>query len=171
MNNQLKDLARFKQLALKAGINRVLFSEFSNSRKYKLYNSNFPAGQYMEIVMAWMLGYFCAISGINLRVYMTWQLDHDGVDFSLKCGFVSKTVNMKFNRPSSSDVADTDDRYDMCIRTWPAADAKRTQTGTEALTSILHCVLRMDIIEKVFMDHPDLRAILDETWNKMSVNW
>lgn len=171
MANQLKSLAVFKQKALKAGVNRMLFSEFSNDRNIKLYNSNFPAGQYMEIVMAWMLGYFSTISGINLRVYMTENLDRNGIDYSLKCGYISKTVNMKFNRPSSSDVADTDDRYDACIRTWPAADAKKTQTGSEALTSMLRCVLREDVIQQVFVDHPEFKGVIDKTWEKYSTGW
>lgn len=52
-------LARFKIAALKSGTRRELFSEFHKSSK--LGYTNFTAGHYIEIVMAWMLGYFARI--------------------------------------------------------------------------------------------------------------
>ena len=157
-------LAKFKIAALKSGTRRELFSEFHKSSK--LGYTNFTAGHYIEIVMAWMLGYFRAITGIRTNVTISWRADfYESTDFNIEVGGQSVTIDLKFNKPSSADIADTNDKVDNTVRVWS------TQKGTEALLSVIGLVMPKKNIDWIFQEYPDMVAVIDRVWKSASSNW
>ena len=146
---QLQQLAWFKRQALMAGKRGLLFSNFRINSK--LTDTDFSEGQYIEVVMSWMLGYFCFVTKTSMFIDVSAKLDSEGIDFKLR-GAEHATINLKFNKPSESDVADTDDRCDWCVRVWPspevrhAPEPKKRQTGSEAIADVLSTVYKISTI-------------------------
>lgn len=164
IKKECKVLAKFKIAALKSGTRRELFSEFHKSSK--LGYTNFTAGHYIEIVMAWMLGYFRAITGIRTDVTISWRSDfYESTDFDIEIGGQRATLDLKFNKPSSADTADTNDKVDYTIRVWPI------QKGTEALSSVIGLVMPQKNIDWIFSEYPDMAAVVDKVWKNASSNW
>ena len=169
---EAKSLSKYKINAFHAGQKGVLFSMYREDSK--LWTTELTSGKYMEVVVAWMLGYFYFSTGVNVYVNMRWQKDvFDGIDFVLRYVGEECTVNLKFDRLAESDTADTDTRYDRCVRVYPSVPivSKKTQTGEEVAKSILCCVLQASVVSKLFSEHPDMTAAFNGIWEKQSRGW
>lgn len=174
--NSAKKLARFKSDAFKAGLSRNLFSDFRIDSG--LCNTDFAAGKYMEVVMAWMLGYFRINTGLYMKVGMKWQADvYDASDFRIVTSDTegdAVDINLKFDRDATSDVADTDERS-IAVRTYPVvpghAESKKTQDGMTAFKSFLSCVFRRSTILRAFEGREDMVAMINSVWDISSRNW
>ena len=80
--NEARELAKFKRDAFYAGTHKKMFSDF---RLEGLQKTDFPAGKYMEVVVAWMLGYFRKITGLYLKVDIRWEEDlFEATDFKIE---------------------------------------------------------------------------------------
>ena len=172
--NALESLSFFKRGALYAGSHGKLLSDFRIQSK--LMNTDFTAGQYTEVTMAWMLGYFRFQTGLYLKVDISPYLDRDGIDFILAAGRNTCRINIKFNKPSKSDVADTDDRYDLCVRVWSDPSVTYTpepaerQTGCEALMSMLCTVYKKRVVSDEFENRHDMALVINDAWKKNTNN-
>lgn len=173
--NEARELAKFKRDAFYAGTHKKMFSDF---RLEGLQKTDFPAGKYMEVVVAWMLGYFRKITGLYLKVDIKWEEDlFEATDFKIATNdtdFRPVRINLKFDRDGSSDAADFDSRY-ITARTYPAApghaDSKKTQNGMEAMHSILSCVFEESTIIRAFEGREELVGIMMSVWDVNSQNW
>jgi len=172
--NNAKELMVFKRKAFKAGLSKKMFSDF---RLEGLSNTDFPAGKYMEVVMAWMLGYFRSVTGLFMKVDIDWREDlFEGTDFKIMTNDSARYVriNLKFDRDASSDIADNDSRY-VTARTYPAApghaDSKKTQNGMETMHSVLSCVFSEATIIRAFEEREELVGIMMSVWDVNSRCW
>lgn len=164
IKKECKVLAKFKIAALKSGTRRELFSEFHKASK--LGYTNFTAGHYIEIVMAWMLGYFRAITGIRTDVTISWRKDvYESTDFDIEIGGQKATLDLKFDKSSSADTADMNDQVDYTVRVWS------TQKGVEALSFVIGLVMPQKNIDWIFSEYPDMAAVVDKVWKNASFNW
>lgn len=173
---EAKKLEDFKKEAFKAGLACRLFSDFRVDSG--LCETDFAAGKYMEVVIAWMLGYFRTNTGLYMKVSMKWQSDlFDASDFRIvTCDTEGEAIdlNLKFDRDALSDTADDDDRS-IVVRTYPIepghATSKKTQDGMTAFKSFLSCVLRKSTILRAFKGREDMVAMINSVWETNSKNW
>jgi hypothetical protein len=131
----------------------------------------------MEVVMAWMLGYFRSVTGLFMKVDIDWREDlFEGTDFKIMTNDSARYVriNLKFDRDASSDIADNDSRY-VTARTYPAApghaDSKKTQNGMETMHSVLSCVFSEATIIRAFEEREELVGIMMSVWDVNSRGW
>jgi hypothetical protein len=158
-----KELQRLKRGAFWHGVDGGLFSDYRINSG--LMNTDLPAGKYMEVVMAWMLGYFRTMTHLFVKVNIYWRDDlFESTDFVIN----GVKIDQKFD----------DDRYypglkSVIARTYPATPniTKKTQTGVEALRSILSCVFDKATIERSVSGREDLSAMLNSVWEANSSNW
>ena len=166
-----KNLSGFKRLALFAGTSRIDFQEFSHDSR--LGNTNFAAGKFMEVVMAWMLGYFRTVTLTYLKIEIT-EVDDKvyGIDFYFKAP-VEVAVDMKFDKDEKDDKSVSSYRREV-VRTYPVlpgkSSSKKVMTGAEALRSILFPVLGQDV-DKMLAERPYLVDTLDKIWDHYSKGW
>lgn len=165
-----KLLVSYKRAAFKAGLNKKLFSDFK--LESNLGKTNFPAGKYMEVVMAWMLAYFRKVSGLFMKVQMFWEEDlYEDTDFkimSADSGY--RRVDMKFD----NDYGESQNGV-YIIHVYPStpghADSKKTQTGMEALTSILSVSFETSTLIRAMSGRKDLAALMNAVWQENSEEW
>ena len=105
-----KTLSDFKNVAVLYGTKRRLFTEFWD--EVKLGSTDFLGGQYMEVVMSWMLGYFRGITGLCLDIPINERQDKDqGIDFKFKTQDLDgypESIDMKFDKNELHDTARSD---------------------------------------------------------------
>jgi hypothetical protein len=145
---------------------------FSDFRLEGLSNTDFPAGKYMEVVMAWMLGYFRSVTGLFMKVDIDWRADlFEGTDFKIMTNDSVRYVriNLKFDKDAD------DDPRAVTVCTYPAApghaDSKKTQNGMEAIHSVLSCVFSEATIIRAFEEREELIGVIMSVWDVNSRNW
>lgn len=168
-------LARFKNGAFKAGVAKTPFDAFAD--EWELFNTEFSAGHYMEIVMAWMLGYYRTIVGIYLRVKMSFDLDIKGCDFRImkdRRDFFGVDVDMKFDKSPKDDNADLIKSH-VVARTYPIevghASNGKTMFGVQALTSVLLAVFTADELRKQISGRKLFIKRVNAVWAEHSKGW
>lgn len=168
---QPQTLSQFKIAALKYGDQRILFEDFNADTK--LWKSSFPAGKYMEIVMAWMIGYFRATCQVYLGVKCSGKLDKVGIDFLFQSG-QEVPVDMKFDKDEQDDwhLSNADH---IIVRTYPSEEGHSSSgtlmSGEEALKLILSTALRPSVIERALDGREEFLQIINSLWDCRSNGW
>lgn len=173
-------LAAYKNKALEAGSKKVSFKSFKE--KTKLAYISFTRGHYMEIVMAWMLGYYRTVTKIYLRVEMSFKLDKQGCDFRFmkdRGDPFGTDVDMKFDKGPKDDDADLIKSH-IVIRTYPVvpgkASNKKTMNGMQAVTAILQgaAFTPDELREQIFFSKSrkeELVSIINTLWREQTEKW
>lgn len=156
-------LSDFKNVAFIMATHRRLFSEFA--AKTELVNTKFQGGKYMEIVMAWMLGYFRSISHVYMNVEISEYLDKNfHIDFNFQRGSVG--VDMKFDKDEKDDTH-VPSEYVKIARTYPSrpgnSSSKTVMTGVEALRTVLEAVYPPYVIDGT-LNSPEFSGIINALW-------
>lgn len=169
---QKGNLSSYKRGAFTYGAHLGLFSKFYDAAK--LEKTEFPAGQFMEIIIAWMLGYFRTITGLYMFVKITEELDkHHKTDFDIKTNDVGEMwIDMKFDKDFDTSLSTKSWRL---VVTYPSkkghADSGRTMTGEEALKLILSEVFYQDTLDRVLSGREDFISLINDTWDRYSNGW
>lgn len=169
-----KTLSDFKNIAVLYGTKRRLFTEFWE--EVKLGNTDFPGGQYMEIVMAWMLGYFRGITGLWLDITINEKLDKEqGIDFKFKTSdldYYTESVDMKFDKDELHDTARSDHNR-LVVRTYPTEKGKSgyTMSGMEALIEVLSVAFNRSTLDRSLSGRDDFKAMINCIWAQQSGGW
>lgn len=171
-----RTLSQFKIAALNAGSKGVFFSEFRKDSG--LWKTDFPAGKFMEIVMAWMLGYYRTATQTWLRVTINEHLDRkEGIDFCIEVknhGSIFCNIDMKFDKDQDSDWHQSNSSVTV-VRTYPStpgkASSRATMTGVDALREVLSTVLSQEVVDRSLFEKTEVKAILNSVWEKYSSNW
>lgn len=167
-------LSDFKNVGVIYGTNRKLFSEFWE--EVKLGNTTFPGGQYMEIVMAWMLGYFRAVTGLWLDITVNERQDkYQGIDFKFKTSdldYYTESIDMKFDKDELHDTARSDDNR-LVVRTYPTEKGKsgHTMVGMEALMEVLSVAFNRSTLDRNLDGRDDFKAMINSVWAQQSRGW
>lgn len=174
LKNEPKTLSDFKNVAVLYGTKRRLFSEFWE--EMKLRNTNFPGGQYMEVVMAWMLGYFRGITGLWLDITINERQDKaQGIDFKFKTQDLDgypECIDMKFDKDELHDTARSDANR-LVVRTYPTkkGKSKYTMVGMEALIEVLSVAFNRSTLERNLSGRDDFKAMINSVWAQQSEGW
>ena len=169
-----KTLSDFKNVAVLYGTKRRLFTEFWD--EVKLGSTDFPGGQYMEVVMAWMLGYFRGITGLWLDITINERQDKDqGIDFKFKTQDLDgypESIDMKFDKNELHDTARSDANR-LVVRTYPTKKGKGgyTMVGMEALIEVLSVAFNRSTLERSLNGRDDFKAIINAVWAQQSKGW
>lgn len=167
-------LSDYKNVGVLYGTKRKLFSEFWE--EVKLGSTNFPGGQYMEVVMAWMLGYFRGITGLWLDITINETQDKSqGIDFKFKTqdldGY-SESIDMKFDKDELHDTARSDHNR-LVVRTYPTKKGKSryTMVGMQALVEVLSVAFNRSTLERSLNGRDDFKAMINAVWANESEGW
>ena len=169
-----ESLSDYKNIAVLFGTKRRLFTEFWE--EVKLGNTDFPGGQYMEIVMSWMLGYFRGVTGLHLYIIINEIQDKkQGIDFKFKTqdldGY-SESIDLKFDKDEDHDIARSDHNR-LVVRVYPAKKGRsgRTMVGMEALIEVLSVAFNKSTLERSLSGRDDFKATINSVWAKQSKGW
>lgn len=167
-------LSDYKNIAVLYGTKRKLFSEFWE--EVKLGNTTFPGGQYMEIVMSWMLGYFRGITGLWLEITINEVQDKSqGIDFKLKTQDLDgypESIDLKFDKDENYD-ANRSDHNRLVVRVYPTKKSRsgRTMVGMEALIEVLSVAFNRSTLERSLSGRDDFKAMINAVWAQQSEGW
>ena len=169
---KVKSLNSFKVEALKYGTRRILFEDFAADTE--LWKSSLSSGKYMEIVMAWMIGYFRATCQIYLGVRMAWSLDKIGIDFLFQADGKEFPVDMKFDKDEQDDWHLSNSSH-YIARTYPSkkghSSSGKVMTGEEALKEDLSNVLRPSVLDRVLSGRTEFIQVINNLWAHKSNGW
>lgn len=167
---RLNNLSSYKRAALKFGLNGHLFSSFNKAAK--LGNTNFPGGKFMEIVMAWMLGYYIHETGVFCYIGINEELDKKfGIDFDITTRDAGNVgIDLKFDK--DVDASGSSKRI-VCI--YPNkkghSSSGRTMTGEEALRRMLSEVFYPGTLDNSLSEREDFLSAINKVWSQYSVGW
>lgn len=167
-------LSDYKNLGVLYGTKRKLFSEFWE--EVRLGDTEFPGGQYMEIVMSWMLGYFRGITGLWLDITINETQDkHQGIDFKFKTQDLDgyyECIDLKFDKDKDHDTARSDHNR-LVVRTYPTkkGKSKYTMVGMEALIEVLSVAFNRNTLERSLSGRDDFKAMINAVWAQQSKGW
>jgi len=170
-NNDFKPntLSQFKLAAFDYGCNLRLFEEFNNDTKF--WQRDYSGGKFMEVVVAWMLGYFRGVTGVHLHMLANFNLDKKGVDFLINRIF---SIDLKFDKDEIDDwhLSNADH---VIVRVYPSkkghSSSGKTMTGRNVLLSVLSIAFRPNVIERNLVGREEFLKILDNLWDKYSNGW
>lgn len=158
-----QSLSNFRFNAFKAGMKKQLFSDYRVNSG--LLYTDFPAGKYMEVVMAWMLGYFRVTTSLHVWFGTNWRDDlFKSTDFTINDIHIDmKFDDARYHAPRGSIIAET----------FPAklGKAEKTQTGMEALHTVLACVFSESIVKRSLYGREDFATLINSVWESTSSNW
>jgi len=167
----MRPLSSYKRMALSFGNKLVPFTKFAEEAK--LEKTEFSGGKYMEIVMAWMLGYYRASTGSFVDVKMSEELDKAGRDFQIRTYEMIAGIDMKFDKDVDEKALSNNSKQVICV--YPTkkghSSSGRTMTGEEALRRILSAVLYQSTIDNKLNGQIELLAVINEVWAHYSVGW
>lgn len=171
------NLSSYKIAAFKAGSGRVLFTEFEEA--VKLSETEFTGGLYMEIVTAWMLGYFRKVCSVFLFVEISEYLDKKlKIDFNIKTSDTDNLkvgIDLKFDKDEADDKTASGGFMRKVVRVYPhspgKATSKRTMTGEEALRTVLSVVMREDNLDRALSNRESFIDVINKTWERYSKGW
>lgn len=167
-------LSDYKNLGVLYGTKRKLFSEFWE--EVRLGDTEFPGGQYMEIVMSWMLGYFRGITGLWLDITINETQDkYQGIDFKFKTQDLDgyyECIDLKFDKDKDHDTARSDHNR-LVVRTYPTKKGKSkcTMVGMEALIEVLSVAFNRNTLERSLSGRDDFKAMINAVWAQQSKGW
>lgn len=167
-------LSDYKNVGVIYGTKRKLFSEFWE--EVKLGSTDFPGGQYMEVVMSWMLGYFRSVTGLWLDITINEKLDREqGIDFKFKTQDLDgypECIDMKFDKDELHDTARSDHNR-LVVRTYPTKKGKseRTMVGMQALVEVLSVAFNRSTLERNLSGRDDFKAMINSVWAQQSEGW
>lgn len=167
-------LSDYKNVAVLYGTKRKLFSEFWE--EVKLGDTTFPGGQYMEIVMSWMLGYFRGVTGLWLDIIINEAQDKgQGIDFKFKTQDLDgypESIDMKFDKDELHDTARSDHNR-LVVRTYPTkkGKSKYTMVGMQALIEVLSVAFNRSTLERNLSGRDDFKAMINSVWAQQSEGW
>lgn len=167
-------LSDYKNLGVLYGTKRKLFSEFWE--EVKLGSTNFPGGQYMEVVMSWMLGYFRGITGLWLDIIINETQDKSqGIDFKFKTQDLDgypESIDLKFDKDEDHDV-NRSDHNRLVVRVYPAKKGRsgRIMVGIQALIEVLSVAFNKSTLERNLSGRDDFKAMINAVWAQQSEGW
>lgn len=167
-------LSNYKNIAVLYGTKRRLFTEFWE--EVRLGDTDFPGGQYMEIVMSWMLGYFRSVTGLWLDITINEAQDKSqGIDFKFKTQDLDgypESIDLKFDKDEDHDV-NRSDHNRLVVRVYPAKKGKsgRTMVGMEALIEVLSVAFNRSTLERSLNGRDDFKAMINAVWAQQSEGW
>ena len=169
-----KTLSDFKNVAVLYGTKRRLFTEFWD--EVKLGSTDFPGGQYMAVVMAWMLGYFRGVTGLRLNIVINEKQDKkQGIDFKFKTQDLDgyyECIDLKFDKDEDHDTARSDHNR-LVVRVYPTKKGKsgRTMVGMQALVEVLSVAFNRSTLERNLSGRDDFKAIINAVWAQQCEGW